>query len=62
MMTLGFLPPTSDMTDRQPSRDMRKKECDKLKLKREILSGKLLGKLYYKKQKQPASKEQLSAV
>lgn len=39
MMTLGFFPQMSDMTDKQPSRDMQKKECDKLRLKREILSG-----------------------
>lgn len=39
MMTLGFLPPMSDMTDKQPSGEMQRKERDKLKLKREILSG-----------------------
>lgn len=38
MMTLGFLPPMSDMTDKQPSGEMQRKERDKLKLKREILS------------------------
>lgn len=45
MMTLGFLLQMSDKTDKQPLQNIKKKkkkgmkECDMLRLKREILSG-----------------------
>lgn len=44
MMTLGFLLQMSDKTDKQPLQNIKKKkkgmkECDMLRLKKEILSG-----------------------